>query len=206
LEVHIYEATELALEGVRSHPWLTSLYDQKCRYYDFKKNPELIPQVLEDFLPWARYQAIQDFYSYLAWLNGPDSELESDDCAFTGAEKNLSPNITSKKLQVSGRLMLLFRSLACNCENTNSEWLFKCFWFYLERVEPELELGVIGLSRTTTEFIALNRREGKSLVLNFWAWGDSEAEAMDNLQILIRGLKQASSEVCTDIRSVSQQR
>jgi hypothetical protein len=200
--VHIYKATELDLPGVRTHPWVTSLHDPTCRYYDFKASPELIPEVLEDFCPWAKYQAVQDFYSYLTWLNGHDSELESDDCAFSGTETNLSSNVTTKALQASGRIMLLFRKLAFNCDPKNSEWLSGCFWHYLERVEPNFECGVIGFSKATTEFVVLNRRHGKSLVLNFWAWGDSEVDTMDNFQRVVGALHQASREVNADIQAI----
>jgi hypothetical protein len=90
-EMHVYEATEKALDGVRSHPWQAAAYDCACRCYDFKTHPELIPKVLEDFVPWAKYPAVQDFYSYVAWLNGPDSELESNACAFAGVTPPYRP-------------------------------------------------------------------------------------------------------------------
>jgi hypothetical protein len=201
--VHVYEATEKALEGVRSHPWQTAIYDPTCRYYDFKTHPELIPTVLEDFMPWAKYPAIQDFYSYLAWLNGPDSELESNDCAFAGVKPNISPNVTPSPLQATGRLMLFFRSLMRNCEQTNAEWLYQCFLFYLKRVQSDFQLGVVGLSRTATEFVTLNRRQGTSLVFNFWSWGENEAEVMGNLQRVVSALREASIEVCTDMRNAN---
>lgn len=201
--MHIYESKELALSGVRSHPWDVAAYDSACRYYDFKQHPELIPNVLEDFLPWAKYSAIQDFYSYLTWLNGPDSQLESNDCAFGGITDNKSPNRTTSKLQASGRLIVFFRLLAANCEAQYTEWLFQCFWFYLERVESDFRLGTIGLSKAETEFLDLNRRKGMSLVFNFWSWGNTEIEVMSNLQRLIAGLRQASIEVCTDTQNTN---
>jgi len=201
--MHVYEAKELALNGVRSHPWRTAAYNQACRYYDFKLEPELIPNVLEDFMPWANYQAVQDFYAYLAWLSGPNSELESNDCAFGGVTPNKSPNITPSKFQASGRLIILFRSLLANCEEQSTEWLFRCFWFYLERIETDFQLGVIGLAKAATEFLDLNRRKGMSLVFNFWSWGDTEIEVMSNLQRVVAALKRASVEVCTDIRSAN---
>jgi hypothetical protein len=150
--MNVYEAKELALNGVRSHPWHVASYNSACRYYDFKRCPEMIPNVLEDFSPWAKYSAIQDFYSYLAWLNGPDSHLESNDCAFGGIVDNMSPNRTSSKLEASGRLMIFFRSLAANCEEQCTEWLFHCFFFYVERVESDFQLGTIGLSQLETKF------------------------------------------------------
>lgn len=199
--MQVYEAKELALNGLRSHPWKAAAYDDSCRYYDFKRQPELIPNVLEDFIPWAHYGAIQEFYAYLAWLNGPESQLESNDCAFGGVTPNKSPNIRASKFQADGRLMILFRSILTNCEEQCTEWLFRCFWFYLERVQTDFQLGVVGLSKAPTEFLDFNRRQGLSLVLNFWSWGDTEVEVMTNLLRLVAGLRQASVEVCSDIQA-----
>jgi hypothetical protein len=37
----------------RQHPWLHSTINPDWKYYDFKKNPEMVSEVLEDFKPWA---------------------------------------------------------------------------------------------------------------------------------------------------------
>jgi len=65
---------------LREHPWTVSMAVPDGRYWDFKAHPEQIPLVLEDFRPWAHYAAIPRFYELLAWLNGFDSILESNDC------------------------------------------------------------------------------------------------------------------------------
>jgi hypothetical protein len=80
--MHVYRSNELQLDGRRTFPWITADYDPRVRFYDFRSHPELIDFSLEDFMPWDRYPGIRDFYSYLRWLNGPESELESEDCAF----------------------------------------------------------------------------------------------------------------------------
>jgi hypothetical protein len=99
--------------------------------------------------------------------------------------------------------MLFFRSLSLNCEQGNSDWLYQCFLFYLSRIQSDLQLGVVGLSRTATEFVALNRRKGTSLVLNFWSWGETESEVMSNLQRVVLALREASIEVCIDLRNAN---
>ena len=195
--MHVYD--EKDLEGTRAHPWLTCEDDPTCRYYDFKQHPELIPTSLEDFKSWSHYPAIQDFYSLLAWLNGPESILESNDCAFGGVRRNISTHMSPKERQVDGRLMVFFRSLAMNCNQQNEWYLKECFRFYLARVQPSLRDAAIGLSRLRTGFKAINMR-GSCLVLTFFAWGDTEQEVMGTLQHLVAGIKEASVEVCRDYR------
>ena len=195
--MHVYDEKEL--EGVRAHPWTISDGNPGCRYYDFRRRPELIPIVLEDFVPWSHYAAVEEFYAYLTWLNGPDSELESNDCAFGGVRRNNSEHLTSKKLQVDGRLMVFFRELAMNCDQRNAVYLRDCYRWYLERTQPDLQLAALGLSNLGTYFNAVGKI-GSCLVFSFFAWGDSEAEAMDTARHLFAGLKEASSCVCQDYR------
>src|SRR5512140_780274 len=71
-------------DTVRAHPWTVATLDPSARYMDLKANPALIRLSLEDFLPFSRWPAIDTFYSLLEWLNGPESTLESNDCAFEG--------------------------------------------------------------------------------------------------------------------------
>jgi hypothetical protein len=194
--MHVYD--EKDLEGMRMHPWSTSEGDPRCRYYDFRTRPELIPTVLEDFLPWAHYAAVKDFYDYLAWLNGNDSELESNDCAFGGIRRNGSLHMNSKKSQADGRLMVFFRSLRMNCNKQNESYLKECFRFYLERSQP-INFAAIGLSRLPTKFKAVNMI-GSCLVFSFFAWGDTELETMATLQQLFSCLKDTSVRVCQDFR------
>src|SRR5258708_5105425 len=107
---------------VRSHPWTGSATDPASRYYDFKKHPELISAVLEDFRPWSETLAVQSFYRLLAMLNGGDSPLETNDCAFNEPSPNLD-SAFGKRLQCSGRLLILFRDLLRNSERDRVEWL-----------------------------------------------------------------------------------
>jgi len=64
----------------REHPWNTSVVNSSWRYQNFRENPELIAQVLEDFKPFAHYQAVHTFYDLVRWVNGDGSPFESNDC------------------------------------------------------------------------------------------------------------------------------
>jgi hypothetical protein len=62
---------------------------------------------------WATYPATETFYRLLEWLNGSESVLESNDSAFSGATATTSTQ-PSKRLQCSGRLILLYRNVILN--------------------------------------------------------------------------------------------
>jgi hypothetical protein len=166
----VYRAYELDLKGVRAHPWITALADPKHRYCDFKARPDLIATSLEDFTPWSRHAAVRTFYDMLRWLNGPDSELETDDCAFGGIRRSSKSELADVK-QADGRLMLFYRQLPFNCDQ-RAEWLMDCFDFHLGRLNTEIDLGVVGLSKAETYFKSI-LQTGRSLILNFWAWGNT---------------------------------
>ena len=46
----------------RPHPYKVADYDSNVDYYDFKNQPELIREKLEDFKPYDVQEAIQTFF------------------------------------------------------------------------------------------------------------------------------------------------
>src|SRR5512141_2167738 len=117
-----YERADPQAGPARSHPWAGSSVDPGSRYFDLKKNPELIRTALEDFRPWSAWPAVETFYRLLEWLNGPDSILESNDCAFAGPCANETAQFP-KALEATGRLMILWRELPLNLAPGPTEWL-----------------------------------------------------------------------------------
>ena len=49
----------------RRHPYGSVQHDPEGKYYNFRSNPELITEALEDFTPWARHQAVQALYDLI---------------------------------------------------------------------------------------------------------------------------------------------
>lgn len=196
-----YRETEYQPEiAIRVHPYLDAEYDERIRYYDFKVNPELIREGLEDFKPWEPQPAIESFYQLLEWISGRDSQLESNDCAFTGPKTNISVNSSKKKMECKGRLMVFFRSLPNNLNADTMKWLLNATGAYIERTdEPTWQDGIVGLSFMKTAYAALNRQIGEELVLRFWAFGDTEQEVFDNLNRLFRNLLTALQGVSREI-------
>ena len=186
----------------RSHPWNIAAHDPTHKYYDFKAQPELIRFSLEDFVPWKHYAAIERFYGLLEWINGPDSQLESNDCAFRDPSPNTNPNF-SKTLQCSDRLMILYRDLKLNTEPEYIQWLTDASHHYLNQSDPDFVLGCVGTTIMQAHFTSLpptEKQSGHQLQLLFWAWGDGEVETMGNLDRLFKNLTLALRGVSDEIR------
>jgi hypothetical protein len=175
----------------RAHPWHGSLADQSHRYVDLRAEPELIRTALEDFVPFAAWPATERFYALLAWLNGPDSVFETNDCAFEGPTENAGGPFEGR-LCCSGRVMLLFRELKSNTRANRVEALTQRVARGLSVTDPTFDRGAVGATRVPVRFTTLPgpaaRQSGQQLMLSFWAFGDDEAEAMGNLDRLFRGL------------------
>ncbi len=178
----------------RSHPWLGSSSDPDARYHDFRASPLLIRSALEDFVPWARYGAIEAFYALLERLNHRQSALESNDCAFIGPHPNDEPTVT-KAVLCSGRVMLLFRSLSQNTAAEPMELLKNELHEQLIALDAAFLWGLVGTTLVPTRFLALPESDqqqlGTQLMISFWAWGDSEGDTMLNLARVFKNLSRA---------------
>jgi hypothetical protein len=177
----------------RSHPWTDATASPDYRYYDLKVEPSRIRTSLEDFVPWAHYPAIDEVYALLAWLNGPTSTLETNDCAFTGPHANEVPAF-SKTLQCSGRVMVLYRALAQNLSRPRVESLKDALHHALGSLDPEFPWGMIGTTLVPVRYVTLpgpdDQQLGAQLMISFWAWGSSEGELMTNLGRVVKNLSQ----------------
>jgi hypothetical protein len=196
--MNVYRAKELDITGTpRAHPWTTASHDASCRYIDFRREPEKITTSLENFLQWGKYPAIQQFYDFLRWVNGPDSILESNDCAFS-----FGPNDDTNhhfQFVASGRVMLFVADLRFTCLPRFGECLMDAFGVRLQQCLPPSPPATVGLSQSTSFFKELRRR-GKQVVLYFWAWGDSEESTFCTLAELFDRMLHAAKDVSRDIQ------
>jgi hypothetical protein len=117
--VRVIYADQFEQQSVRAHPYRSGLTPD-VRYYDFKARPELIPRVLEDFMRWSHYPAIQRFYDLIRWINGPESVFESNDSRFTGVQDSHTPVLGS--LEALCGVMIFLRDLALNLSPQHVEW------------------------------------------------------------------------------------
>lgn len=173
-------------EQARSHPWTDATGNSGFRYYDLTAAPEHIRTSLEDFLPWSHYAAIEAFYRLLESLNRASSVFESNDCAFSGPEPNNHPAI-AKAFQCSGRVMLLYRALDRNILPDGIERLKNQLHHALAALDSGFEWGMIGTTLVPARYLAVDQL-GCQLMISFWAWGDTEADTMNNLKRLFANL------------------
>lgn len=182
----------------RNHPWTVSDFDEGHKYYDFKKNPELIRTSLEDFLPYSDKEPIETFYKFLEWINGSQSVLETNDCALRYARENISTNTSKKKLEISGRVMIFFRTLQFNCDPKWFQPLKNAFLHFGSKLDPSFRDGVITTCFFPVYYEEINEH-GVEISFNFWAFGDSETECLQNLNKLFEELFETSKLVSQEV-------
>lgn len=178
----------------RSHPWLAAAGDSKSQYYDLTATPARIRSSLEDFVPWRRFAAVESFYALLERLNHAKSTLESNDCAFTGPHENEDLTV-SKALQCCGRVMVLFRDLEQNTDERRIKRLNDELLVELTQHDSAFRFGAVGTTQIPVRYLRLPEspagRLGSQLMISFWAWGDDEADTMQNLARVVKNLARA---------------
>lgn len=201
--------------GVRVQPWTTASDNPNEKYYDFKRTPDAIPEALEDFKPWSRYESVTTFYHLLRWTNVDDPNFETNDCAFQGPHENSQKSEYPKELVCSGRLMFFFRDLDRNLShespvvwrefqrtgqiqryqiNNQIEWLANRSLQLLQELTNEpawycvaVELYPVFYSEAQT---SEQDKFGYQVSFQFWAWGDDETETMDNFGVAVQTMQQ----------------
>lgn len=175
--------------GDRTHPWAATEYGDEQngggRYVDYKEFPDEIPKTLEDFIPFECQQAVQHFYAFMAWINGPDSHLETNDCAFRGPHPN-EDSIFQKKMKFDGRVELFARNYMHNVDPNTFCWLQRMLFIYLQLDRPGFRGGLLSMSAKDTTYVALPAaaNQGKRISLIFNAYGNDEPELFENLFII----------------------
>ena len=189
----------------RAHPWGAATSNPSLKYYNFKAQPELIQQVLEDFKPWEHYTAIPTFYDLLRWLNGPNSVFETNDCGLRPPKIDPAPPALirfSAPTVMHGRLSVLFRDLIHNTRSESIEWLQKGILGWLKDGVPNWPVCVF-VGPWPHVFIDIGK-PGNTLQLRYWAWGENEAEAMQFLDALYRALTACFKSASASIRAQQQ--
>ena len=185
----------------RQHPWTASVTNADWKYYDLKAQPELIRTVLEDFTPWNRYAAIVRFYELLEWLNGSESQFESNDCGLRPPRIDPAPPPMipfESPVVVHGRLSILYRALEYNCRSDTVGWLQSTLMSRLKNGVPNFPV-VLFVGHWPHFFTEIDK-EGDVMALRFWAWGESDEMAMENLAAFYTLLTQCLQAISADFR------
>lgn len=213
--MEVYYAEELTYPHARLHPYTPGAADQHG-YEDFKTNPAAIRIILEDFKPLDHQPAIQTFYAFLEWINGPDSHLETNDCVIRPPLPHKDPN-SSRALNIRGRVVILFRDLRVNASENHTDWLCGKLMQEMRAIDLEFtkDQGVLGFTLNPAIQIALSKGTwlsekdfhappadpgfARHLTVSFWAYGDDEAEAFTNVDRLFKDLWQGCRLISDDI-------
>ncbi|GLS91427.1 hypothetical protein GCM10007916_24960 [Psychromonas marina] len=172
--------------ALRSHPWTTMESDQSNVYVDFKKSPKLIRSAIEDLIPLKKWSFVDTFYELIVWINSPQALLESNDCSFNVVEDNHDAQYPYAK-KCSGRLMILFRDVAENCQQRSVDWLMQEILQSVATTKLGFKAGAIALSQNPTCYLALGDQPntggmGQQLVLTFFAYGKNERRCYESMQ------------------------
>ena len=196
--MRVYEHADPESMISRSHPWTDAVGNSAFRYTDFRAEPQLIRTALEDFTPWEAHAAVGTFYQLLEWLNGPRSIFESNDCAFSGPAENEVAGMP-KRLQCSGRLMILFREIPRNTMDNSPRALTNDVGQSLSLIDQDFEWGAVGLTTVPVQFreLPVGQQQGHQLMISFWACGDDEPETMANLDRAFENVNRALRRIGT---------
>ncbi len=215
----VYYDAKRAYAQPRLHPYVAAEPNQ-TGHVDFKSQPALIRIALEDFRPFADQAAVQTFYSFVEWINGPDSSLETNDCAFRPPEPHHDAN-SPLALSTHGRLFVLYRNLALNSSQEHNNWLCGALMASLRHTDRELSAGeaVIGFTLTAAIQTAISTGHwvsdtlfdtpgddpglGRHLMISFWAYGNTTEDAFGNLDRLFTNLWAACKMVSDEIAKVT---
>ncbi|MBI2745221.1 MAG: hypothetical protein HYX45_06515 [Burkholderiales bacterium] len=202
----VYQDQSEGFKKARVHPYVSSR-PGGASFVDFKRHPERIAEVLEDFVVFGHEAAIQTFYQFLAWINGPDSLLESCDCALRGPGPHDS-KYSEHLLCVHGRLMVMHRDLSANCDD-RFNLLYNTLGRELSFIDQELNrsqgtVGFAGSRALYKDLIPVHQRKdgnivsrfgdpgrGHQVLLLFKAFGDDQNEAFKNLDRVFKNIEMA---------------
>lgn len=211
-----YYDNQRVYEALRLHPYASGNAEQSG-YVDFKKEPEKIPSVLEDFKPHSQQPAIQTFYEFLRRVNGRDSFLETCDCALRPPGAH-SDNNSRLPISIYGRLFIMYRDERLNCSQERARWLCGKLMSILNVVDPDLTAneGLVGFTLNPvlhTEISNGNWRSdgqfecdaddpahGMHTMLSFWAYGNDADHAFENLDRLFKNIAQGCTELNREIK------
>ncbi len=173
----------------REHPWTASVSNAEWRYCNFRENPELIRSSLEDFKLWEHYSGVPRFYEFLEWMNGTESNFETNDCGLRPPRiDNAPPPVIPfvNPVVIHSRVTVLFRKLIYNTTADAMDWLCKNIVNCLEGCVPNFP-AVIRLSLWPHYFLAIDK-PGNVIEMRIWAWGDTEILAMENFDGAVQSM------------------
>jgi hypothetical protein len=202
-------------DTTKPRPWYWTVYEcadkaHEGRYYNFIHHPELIPEVLEDFKPFADRESVQRFYEFLQWINGPDSKLETNDCSFRPPSPYPKEDVfPHANLKIFGRVEFAWRAHANNLANNEKSSFFlltRMLCLFLQVTRPEIDNAYIEIKIKNTLFEKPLKTilKGYRISLNYHVYGDTEDGTFVNHLGLVQGIFEATKRLNATIIGIDQ--
>jgi len=167
-------------------PWAAA--DGGPRYYDLKRQPELLLQVEE-----ARRTA--ELGEFLAVMNSPGGILETAKCdTWSSTEINPEEEIFGAAYKFCSYVDLLFSQETSRCSFAEHEQFAKRITQLLKRV-PEIPAAAELLVRRCFCHAGGETRDGFYITLYLFGYGDDEAQARQRWAIGLKLLENAIRQV-----------
>ncbi|MCP9269846.1 hypothetical protein M5U04_17610 [Xenorhabdus sp. XENO-1] len=202
LVISSFEITE---SGRRSQPWGKTVDAvREGQYYNFRKNPELIETCLEDFYPYSEKKAVQDFYSFLKWINSEESVLESTDCLLSGAPSaSHDVRLFLCTHLLNGRFEFFVRDYQINAMKESVIWTFDKLSLYLQLEGAEFKKGLFRVELLITDYIISTEEQltGYRFCIQFYAYGNGLDDTWRSLACTFENLFKAIRRLNADMIS-----
>jgi len=179
-------AVELAAEDETLElPWAA---DSGLRYYDLKRQPELLLNIEET-------RRIPELGEFLAAVNSPASILETAKCdAWSTSEMTVDDEIFGAACKFGSYVDLLFSQLPSRFSFPEHEQWAKRITQLLKRV-PEIPSSAEFLIRRCFYHQASETREGFYITLYLFGYGDDEAHARQRWAIALKLVENAIRQI-----------
>lgn len=167
-------------------PWAAE--DGGPRYYDLKRQPELLLQVEE-----ARRSP--ELGEFLAVMNSPGGILETAKCdTWSSTEINPEEEIFGAAYKFGSYVDILFSQEASRCSFAEHEQFAKRITQLLKRV-PEIPAAAELLVRRCFYHVGGETCEGFYITLYLFGYGDDEAQARQRWAIALKLVENAIRQV-----------
>lgn len=189
------------LDGVRKEPWEVGC--NRSKWVDLVNDPingrrNIIPELSN--LPTC--DAVEAFYQFLEWMNGPESCFRSTDCDFTEVLHNECELIGSTR-QIDGRVQFYFRDICSNWDVDSVDWVLDSIIYDLQRGNPSNveNIARVGLVPTKYRWPGEEEFDGDRIQISFQAYGSTEPEALASLYSIIMDVFTATRKASSDYSS-----
>jgi hypothetical protein len=167
-------------------PWAAE--DGGPRYYDLKRQPELLLEVEE-----ARHAP--ELAEFLAVMNSPNGILETAKCdTWSSTEINPEEEIFGAAYKFGGYVDILFSPEVSRCSFVEHEQFAKRITQLLKRV-PEIPAAAELLIRRCFYQVSDETRDGFYITFYLFGYGDEEAQARQRWAIALKLVENAIRQV-----------